>query len=69
MLVLTGCYDTIVGHVNVRSYKDEDVSREDVKKILEAERRSPTAWNLQPYLVSVVRDESVKLRIVELVRG
>ena len=63
------CLGTVLGHVSVREYLDEPLPREDVKRILEAARRAPTAWNMQPITVTVVEDPGRKERIARAVGG
>ena len=41
-----------------RAYKPDKVREEDLQKILEAGRVSPSAHNNQPYEIRVIRDES-----------
>jgi len=60
--------DVIRGHVSVRSYSGP-VEEGDLEAILEAARRAPTAWNMQPFYVTVVRDRGVKARVAEAVGG
>ena len=48
-------------HRSIRRYSGP-VSDEDLEKILKAARRAPTAWNLMPVSIQVVRDR----RLLEL---
>ena len=47
----------------VRSFTDIDVSDEDVKKLIDAARRAPSAGNIQPWEFIVVRSSEVKRRL------
>ena len=44
---------------SVRSFKDTPVEDEKIEKILEAARVAPTAKNMQPHKIFVVRDPKV----------
>lgn len=63
------CIDTIMRHASVRVFRDEEVPREDLGKILEAARRAPSSWNLQPVTVIAVTDKGLKKAIAETVGG
>ena len=45
---------------SVRVYTDEEVSQEDIEKLIDAARWAPSAGNIQPWEFVVVRDEDVK---------
>jgi len=60
--------DVVRRHASVRAYAGP-VEERDLADILEAARRAPTAWNLQPFYVSVVRDGEAKARVAEAVGG
>ncbi len=51
-------WDAITSRRNVRQFTDKPVAREDIEKILEAGRRSPSASNWQPWSFVVVTDRS-----------
>ena len=51
---------------SVRSYLDEDVSEEEVRRLLEAAILAPSAGNLQPWEFIVVRDKETKSKIREI---
>lgn len=61
--------DVIARHASVRDYTREKVSEEDLEKILWAARRAPTAWNLMPVTINVVRDDQLKASLAEAVGG
>ncbi len=46
--------------------ESKSISEEDLKKILTAEIRAPSAGNIQPRTFIVVKDEEVKMRLYEL---
>lgn len=48
---------------SVRSYADKAVSREDLMKIVEAGRLSPSACNSQPWKFIVIDDEQAKEKL------
>lgn len=62
------CLGVIGRHASVRRYSG-GVEEGDLERILWAARRAPTAWNLMPVFVLVVRDPGVKARIAEAVGG
>jgi nitroreductase len=49
-------FDVIESRRSVRSYKSDPVEEEKLVKILEAARIAPTACNLQPFRVLVIRN-------------
>lgn len=57
----------ILERASVRSFdKDKRVSEEDLKRILMAGIRAPSAGNIQPRTFIVIKDEKVKERLYEL---
>lgn len=48
---------------SVRAYKRDDVSDEDVRKLIDAARRAPSAGNIQPWEFVVVRNIDIKRRL------
>ena len=50
-------YDLTVKRFSTRSFSDRKVSDEDINKILECGRISPTAKNLQPEMIYVIKSE------------
>nr|MDO8061670.1 nitroreductase family protein [Candidatus Freyrarchaeum guaymaensis] len=54
---------------SVRSYLDEDVSEEEVRRLLEAAILAPSAGNLQPWEFIVVRDERRKMALARAALG
>lgn len=66
---MSSCIDVISKHASIRRYTDEPVLEEHLKAILEATRRAPSAWGLQPYTVIVVKDRGVKEKIARVLGG
>ena len=56
-------------HASVRSFRPEPVDPQDLEKILEAARRAPTSWNLQPLTVTAVTDPALRKKLAEAVGG
>jgi len=48
---------------SIRTFKDKEVPEKDIKKILEAAIRAPSAGNLQAYEMYVIKDEETKNRL------
>ncbi|MBN3037585.1 MAG: nitroreductase family protein [Candidatus Diapherotrites archaeon] len=53
----------------VRKYKNEAVPEEKLDKVMEAIRLAPTARNLQPFTVFVVKDAEKKEKLAAACRG
>jgi nitroreductase len=51
---------------SIRSYTDEDVSEEDVEKILRAAMAAPSAGNEQPWHFVVIRSRETMERIMQV---
>lgn len=49
-------YDTVEKRRSVRSFRDDPINEESLKKILEAARLAPSAHNTQEYKFVIVRD-------------
>ena len=64
-----GCVGGLAArHRSVRRYSGP-VDEADLEVILEAARRAPTAWNLMPVSVQVVRDRGLLSRLADAVGG
>lgn len=61
-------FEAIEGRKSIRRFKDTPVPDEDIKKILDAGRRAPSANNVQPWSFLVVKDRSVLKRMADGVR-
>jgi len=62
-------FEAIKTRRSIRSFTDEDVSNEDIERILDAARYAPSAGNIQPWIFIVVRDEKIKMRLSEAALG
>ncbi|WP_409291142.1 nitroreductase family protein [Peribacillus sp. SCS-37] len=54
---------------SIRKYKQEPIPQQDLKKIFELVRLSPSAWNLQPWRFHVVTDKDLKEKLEEAAYG
>lgn len=63
---MKSCLDVALSHRSIRKYKPEPVPEDDIRRILEAARRHPSSWNLQPVTVIVVRDGGAKERLSKI---
>jgi FMN reductase [NAD(P)H] len=66
---LSCCISTVEKHASVRHYMSEPVDEKDLEVIVEAARRAPSSWGLQPVTVTVVTDSKLKRRLAEAVGG
>jgi len=55
--------DAIYGRRSIRSYKNENVSEEVIKKAIECGIHAPSAGNLQPWEFVIVRDKEIKRKL------
>lgn len=56
-------FEAIKSRRSVRAFTREDVSEEDVKKLIDAARWAPSAGNIQPWEFIVVRKPEIKRRL------
>jgi len=56
-------FEAIKGRRSVRAYTREEVSEEEVKKLIDAARSAPSAGNIQPWEFVIVRDPTIKRRL------
>jgi len=63
------CLSVISRHRSIRAFKPDPVKEEHLNAILEAARRHPSAWNLQPLHVAVVTDPELKARLADILWG
>lgn len=54
MVVNMDFFDVIDKRYSVRGFTDEEVSKEDLDKILDVAAKAPTAVNFQPFKVYVI---------------
>lgn len=57
--------DLLDARFSVRSFTDEQLTREDLAPILESARMSPSAKNMQPYRLCIVQSEEGLAKIDE----
>ena len=62
-------YETILNHKSIRKYKEEDISKEDLHKLLNSVLHAPTSINGQQCSVIVIRDKNKKEQLAELTGG
>ena len=56
-------FEAIKNRRSVRAYTSEEVSEEEVEKLIDAARWAPSAGNIQPWEFVVVRDAEIKRRL------
>jgi len=56
-------FEAIKGRRSVRAYVSEEVSEEEVKKLIEAARLAPSAGNIQPWEFVIVTNAETKRRL------
>ncbi|WP_237562879.1 nitroreductase family protein [Bacillus dakarensis] len=61
--------EAIESRHSIRKFKQEPIPQEDLNKIFELVRLSPSAWNLQPWRFHVVTDTTVKEKLKEAAYG
>ena len=61
-------FDVIAGRTSIRRFKDQPVSDEDIKKILDAGRLAPSANNTQPWSFLVIKDKQTLAQMAQAVR-
>ena len=57
------CIEAIRTRRSVRQFASDPINPKDLETILEAGNWAPTAGNLQPYYLIVVKDEAVRLKL------
>jgi nitroreductase len=58
-------FEAIKHRRSIRAFTKEEVSEEEIGKLLEAARLAPSAGNIQPWSFVVVRDANIKRRLAE----
>jgi len=56
-------FEAIKERRSVRAYADEEVSEEDVERLIEAARWAPSAGNIQPWAFVVVKEVETKRKL------
>jgi nitroreductase len=62
-------FEAIKGRRSIREFKPDPVKDEDLQRILDAGRFAPSAGNCQPFEFVVVKDPSVKRKLVRAALG
>ena len=62
-------WDALRARRNVRQYSDEPIGRNELERILEAGRRTPSAGNWQPWNFVVVTDRAQLIELAKVWRG
>jgi nitroreductase len=66
---LVDVLEAIKGRRSVREFKPDPVKEQDLQKILEAAQWAPSAGHCQPLELVVVKDETVKQKLVRAALG
>lgn len=61
--------DAIKSRHSIRKFIQEPISKEDLNKIFELVRLTPSAWNLQPWRFHVITDTALKEKLQEAAYG
>jgi len=56
-------FEAIRSRRSIRAFTREEVSEEDVRKLIDAARWAPSAGNIQPWEFIIVRDAEIKRRL------
>ena len=56
-------FEAIKKRRSIRAFTNEDVSKEEIEKLLNAARYAPSAGNIQPWEFIVIRDSRTKHRL------
>jgi nitroreductase len=62
-------WDAVRARRNVRQYTDQPIPRDDLERILEAGRRSPSSANWQPWHFVVVADREQLVELAKVWQG
>jgi len=62
-------FEAIYGRRSIRAFSTKDVTKTQLTKILDAGRQAPSAGNLQPWELVVVRDSRRKMALAEAAYG
>jgi nitroreductase len=61
--------DAIRGRRSIRAYRNKNVSKQIVERLIEAARLAPSAGNIQPWEFVIVRKAEIKEKLVEAALG
>ncbi|HDJ04785.1 nitroreductase family protein [Candidatus Bathyarchaeota archaeon] len=56
-------FEAIESRRSIRAYTGEDVSEDDVRRLIDAARKAPSAGNIQPWEFIVVRKPEIKRKL------
>jgi len=56
-------FEAIETRRSVRAFTNEEVSEEEVQKLIDAARQAPSAGNIQPWEFVIVRDAKIKHKL------
>ncbi|MEM2879689.1 MAG: nitroreductase family protein [Candidatus Bathyarchaeia archaeon] len=62
-------FEAIRGRRSIRAFRETDVPKETVEKLIEAASWAPSAGNIQPWEFIVVRNPETKRRLAEAALG
>ena len=60
---------TIMGRRSIRKYQPKPIPEEDIRAMVEAGRRAPSAANRQPWHFVVIRDPQIRRRTAQACSG
>jgi nitroreductase len=58
-------FEAIKGRRSIRAFKEQNVSEETIKKLLESATWAPSAGNIQPWEFIIVKERETKIRLSE----
>jgi nitroreductase len=58
-------FDLIATRHSIRAYKQKNLSKDIIKKILSASQKAPSAGNIQSYEIFVVSNDNIKKRLAK----
>jgi nitroreductase len=61
--------EAIKGRRSIRNFKPDEVSEKDVERLIEAAVSAPSAGNIQPWELVVVRKPEIRRKLVEAAYG
>lgn len=56
-------FEAIKGRRSIRAYTRENVSEEEIEKLIDAARWAPSAGNIQPWKFVIIRDAGTKQKL------
>ncbi len=67
--MIKNIHDIIRNRRSVRAYKDNEIPKDVLQKVLDALRLAPSACNYQPWKFIIVTDEAIKSKLVTACKG